>query len=151
MRKSAIRLYYIIFNVVSKSTSYNMQSVSSSAVSKAISFSQTEHQVGYWYDGSPLYEKTFVLSVSRNDSYTYSIPANERVKDWRGNFFQDSIDNPTWIMHIPYTYVSGSLDWIMIYVYAQVGSFQCSFLGGGQYTSGYFNGYAVITYKYTKT
>ena len=139
-------------NIADTVTVDNMQSVSSNAVSKAISFSETEHQVGYWIDGKPLYEKTFVMAVQQNGSFAYGIPTNERVKDWRGNFFQTSIENPSWIMHIPYTYLGNPIsDWIMIYVYATIGRFECSFLGGGMYAGGYFNGYAVITYKYTKS
>ena len=40
----------------------NMQSVSSNAVSKALSYSTEEHFTGkYYYDGKPIYEKVYLL------------------------------------------------------------------------------------------
>ena len=132
----------------------NVQSVTSNAVAVAISFSETEHQVGYWIDGSPLYERTVQVNVPRNGNYIISIPGTHKVKDWRGNFFQGSIDNPSFVMHIPYTYVEGSpvSSWIMLYSYASSeGRLYLNCLTGGQYSSNYFNGVGVITYRYTKT
>jgi hypothetical protein len=131
----------------------NTHSVTSNAVADTISYSETEHQVGYWIDGSPLYERTVRLSVPNNGSYSISIPTNHKVKVWRGNFFQGRVENPEWIMHIPYTYLNGMplSEWINIYVFAQGGSFFCDFFAGGRYASSYFNGVAIITYKYTKT
>lgn len=113
MRKSAIRLYYIIFNVVSKSTSYNMQSVSSNAVADAISYSATEHIVGYWTDGTtPIYEKTFVQSFT-NPSGQYStnisdLPNNiNRVLDIYGMI---NVDN-SFCMNIPFGDTNYSPNW----------------------------------------
>ena len=133
-----------------------MNSVSSNAVATAISYSETEHQVGYWTDGSPLYERTVQVEVPNNGIYSISIPNNHMVKVWSGNFFQGTISNYSFIMHIPYTYLNGTPigDWINIYVYAQPqpsSGFILNFLGGGQYSTGYFNGLGVITYKYTKS
>ena len=51
-----------------------MQSVSSNAVSKALSYSTTEHKTGrYWTDGKPTYEVTFTGRLTATD---ISIPHN---------------------------------------------------------------------------
>jgi len=51
-----------------------MQSVSSSAVSNALSYSTTEQLMGgKWIDGKPIYKKTFTFgAISANDSYQIS-------------------------------------------------------------------------------
>ncbi|MCQ2247702.1 MAG: hypothetical protein MJZ50_01705 [Treponema sp.] len=114
-------------------------------------FSTSEKLVGTWLDGESLYEKTIVLNVPKNGPYSTSIPSNEKVKDWRGNFFQGNVNNPSWVMHAPYTYIEGNgSTWIMIYIYFGNGYVNYSLLGGGQYASSYFNGQLVLTYKYTK-
>ena len=128
-----------------------MYSVSSNAVAKCLSYQTTEHQVGYWTDGKPLYEITVFLRVSANGSYNFSTPSGTKIRDWRGNFYQGSIDNPSWIMHIPYTYIEPSNNtFLNIYVFYNGGDrkFYCDFYG--TYASSYYNGYARITYKYTK-
>lgn len=137
---------------VDEVTSGNMHSVSSNAVSKALSYSTEEHQVGYWDDGKPLYEKTHFLSIPQNGGYSFDTPLNGIVKQWSGNFFQGTVENPVWVMHAPYTYINeiASGNWLSIYVYWAYNQFVCQLNGGGTYTN-YYNGVLVITYKYTKT
>jgi hypothetical protein len=54
-----------------------MQSVTSNAVAQALSYSTTEHIVGYWIDGTtPIYERTFVKSFTNNNG-GYRININE--------------------------------------------------------------------------
>ncbi len=128
-----------------------MQSVSSNAVAKAISFSTEEQQVGYWTDGKPLYEITAFVRIPANGAYTISTPSGTKIRDWRGNFYQGSVNNPSWIMHIPYTYIDiANNKFLNIYVFYNGGDskFYCTF--EGTYASSYYNGYARITYKYTK-
>ena len=52
-----------------------MQSVTSNAVSKAMSYSKTEHFTGkYWFDGRKIYSKTFEFgAVSANSRITISV------------------------------------------------------------------------------
>lgn len=130
----------------------NMEPVSSNAVANAISYSETEHQVGYWIDGSPLYERTVLANIPNNGTYSISISTSHKVKRWSGNFFQGSIENYSFILHIPYSYLYGTplADWLCIYVYEQSNGFILNFMGGGQYVTRYYNGVAVITYQYTK-
>lgn len=133
-----------------------MQSVTSSAVSKAISFSETEQLTGgTWIDGSPLYRKVLVAQISQNGSYTIPLGLTRaKVRNWRGNFFQKTVDNPDFVMHIPYTYFdpTNTSTMINIYVYfnPSTNSFECDFYGSGQYAGEYFNGYAVLFVEYTK-
>lgn len=125
---------------------------SSNAVAEVLSYSTEEKVVGTWIDGKTLYEKTIILRVPSNGNYFVSIASGCNAKDWRGNFFQGSIDNPQWVMHIPYSYLEGTpvQNWIQIYVYAHSTGLNCAFLGGGQYAPQYFDGYAVFFVKYTK-
>ena len=128
----------------------NMHSVSSNAVARAISYSTTEHQIGYWLDGKPLYEISEIFYVSDNGMYSLAIPPDRLVKKWEGTFFQDNSGNID-VLPIPYTYVD-STNYVKIYAYLGIGrNFVASFDGSGIYSSGYYHGNAVITYEYTKT
>ena len=49
-----------------------MQSVTSNAVSKAMSYSTTEHKTGrYWIDGKPTYEKTVDCGTLPNNDLKF--------------------------------------------------------------------------------
>jgi hypothetical protein len=130
-----------------------MKSVTSNAVAEAISYSETEHQVGTWIDGSPLYERTIVERVPANGGYGFNIPNNHKVKFWTGNFFQGSVTNPRWIMKIPYTFIdeNNNTKYLTIYCFFAPGNHRFNFNAHGTYASSYYNGYAVITYKYIKS
>ena len=136
-------------------TFYNMQSVSSNAVAQALSYTTTEKLVGKWINGANLYAKTITIQVPQytgvSTTLYISTPNNEQVREWSGNFFQNTIDNPTWIMHIPYTFINATDNkFLMIYVYWNTQTHQFSLNLGGTYQAGYYHGYAVITYHYTK-
>ena len=65
-------------NIADTVTANNMQSVTSNAVAQAISYSATEHIVGYWTDGTtPIYERTFVKSFTNYSVYTVNINEND--------------------------------------------------------------------------
>lgn len=137
-------------NLIDDSKTDSARTWSSEKISKSkVAFSSEEKEIGTWF-GQKLYEKTVILDVPKNGGYIASIPSNEKIKDWRGNFFQGSIDNPDWIMHAPYTYIEDDVSWIMIYIYFASGMIQFTLRGGGSYTNAYFNGQLVLTYKYTK-
>ena len=70
-----------------------MQSVTSNAVAQALSYSETEYQVGYWIDGSILYRKVLVHRIPSNGNYNIPLGVNNaKVRNWRGNFFQISVE-----------------------------------------------------------
>ena len=136
---------------VDEVTSGNMQSVSSNAVAQAMSYSTEEHQVGYWTDGKPLYERSVLINIPQNGGYTISIQSGIKIREWKGNYFQGSVENYEWVMYIPYCYISElPSSWLQVYVYFDSTSIRLSFIGGGTYASNYYSGQAVITYRYTK-
>ena len=129
----------------------NMHSVSSNAVAKALSYSIDEHFVGYWLDGKPLYERSVFINIPQNGDYTISIQSGIKIREWKGNYFQGSVENYEWVMCIPYCYISElPSSWLQVYVYFYSTNIILSFKGGGTYASNYYSGQAVITYRYTK-
>jgi hypothetical protein len=128
-----------------------MHSVTSNAVARALSYSTDEHFVGYWLDGKPLYERSVIFNIPQNGNYGTPVQSGIKVREWKGNFFQGSVDNYEWVMYIPYCYI-GELpsSWLMVYVYFSSTQINVSFTGAGSYASNYYNGQAVITYRYTK-
>ena len=118
-----------------------------------VTYSLNEHKIGKWVDDSDLYEKTIVLNVPDNGSYEFSIGVSDlkNLVHFTGIFYQGSMSNPQWCMHIPYTFIDTSNGkFLNIYVYYDppVKSFQCSFVG--TYSPHYYNGEAYITFRYTK-
>ena len=107
---------------VNSVTTDNMQSVTSNAVAQALGYSETEHIVGYWVDGTtPVYEKTILWNFNEPSvgSYYYRItnlPANiNRVLFLGGTIncnnsycmpvpFHDSSATPRWYTYINYNF-----------------------------------------------
>lgn len=91
----------------------NLQPVSSNAVANALSYSATEHIVGYWTDGTtPVYEKTFVQSfINPSGRYFTSftdLPNNiNRVLDIYGMINGEN----SFCMNIPFGDTNYSQNW----------------------------------------
>ena len=118
-----------------------------------VTYSLNEHKIGKWVDDSDLYEKTIVLNISDNGDYTVSTGVSDlkNLAHFTGIFYQGSMSNPQWCMHIPYTFINtANGKFLNIYVYYDptAKSFQCSFVG--TYSPHYYNGEAYITFRYTK-
>lgn len=96
--------------------SYNMQSVSSSAVARAISYSETEHIVGYWIDGTtPVYEKTFYFTYTQDTYATFYLPSGRNLIEARGYIRNNAQVN----FPIPFhRYENTTGNWYETYVYA---------------------------------
>jgi hypothetical protein len=94
--------------------------------------------------------------IPQNGNYAIvtGITNLKNIVKWSGNFYQGSFANPTWIMHVPYTFLEGTpiTSWINIYSYynPNYNDFEASFVGGGNYASGYFNGEVIFFLEYTK-
>lgn len=97
-------------------TAYNMQSVTSNAVARAISYSDTEHIVGYWIDGTtPVYEKTFYFTYTQDTYISFSLPSGKNLIGARGYIRNKHQVN----FPIPYhRYENTSGQWYETYIYA---------------------------------
>ena len=138
----------------------NLNPVTSNAVASAVGWSFTEQMVGVFDDGNtktPLYRKMIKARIPSNGAYAVAtgIANLKNIVSWRGNFYQGSFANPTWIMHVPYTLLEGTpiTNWIMIYCYynPNYNDFESTFTGGGAYATSYFDGEVIFFVEYTKT
>ena len=81
-----------------------MQSVTSNAVSKAISYSTTEHFTGkYWIDGKPIYSKVITISVIQPNlqsaqNFPHGITGLDKIVKHFGNCEITGVKRP-----FPYT------------------------------------------------
>ena len=119
-----------------------------------VTYSLNEHKIGKWVDDSDLYEKTIVLNIPDNGNYAVSTGVSDlkNLAHFTGIFYQGSMSNPQWCMHIPYTYIdtiNGTFLNIYVYYDPTTKSFQCNFVG--TYSPHYYNGEAYITFRYTKS
>ena len=143
--------------VVNSVTVDNMQSVSSNAVSNAISMSQTEHQVGYW-QGRPMFEKLVGVAIPTYSTTLYSVSLSTGVNDiltvvdFKGIYVKGAYNNPVFVMHVPYTFIDTATNkWLNIYVYYNPADKSFSISMGGTYQDGYYsNGYLYISFRYIK-
>jgi len=140
-------------SVVDSVTDGDLNPVTSNAVADTLKFSETETICGTWIDGSTLYRKVLIYRIPQNGNYDIPFGVSDaKVRNWRGNFFQASVDNPSWVMHIPYSYINDNYpNFINIYCYYDPAenTFDFQAMGWGQYSQ-YFNGYAVFFVEYTK-
>jgi hypothetical protein len=141
-------------------TSGSTLPITSGGVASALGWSFTEQKVGEFNDGNtvtPLYRKMVKATIPANGSYAVAtgISNLKNIVSWRGNFYQGSFANPTWIMHVPYTYINptNTAEILNIYAYYHptYNDFETTLYGTGQYASGYFNGEVIFFVEYTKT
>lgn len=79
-------------NATSADTTWSSQKISSS-LAPALEFSTTEHVVGKWINGKPVYEKTIFFPLTAGSRTTYNwtaIPDIEGIVMWSGGIVGDS-------------------------------------------------------------
>lgn len=140
-------------NLATVATSGDYNDLTNKPTIPEVTYSLNEHKIGKWVDDSDLYEKTIVLNIPDNGSYTVSTGVSDlkNMAHFTGIFYQGSMSNPQFCMHIPYTFIdTANGKFLNIYVYydSTAKSFQCSFVG--TYSPHYYNGEAYITFRYTK-
>ena len=135
-----------------------MQSVTSNAVSNAISTSFTEHEVGYWL-GRKVYEKTISADIPSYSTALYltsidfGITGVVTVVSFDGVYIKGTWTNPSLVMKAPYTFINTTDNkWLNIYIYYNKPNNTFQVALGGTYSTGYYGGGQLfITVKYIKS
>ncbi len=146
-------MYKILDYLENMLTTHNIQSVSSNAVAQALSYSATEHIVGYWTDGTtPVYEKTFVQSFTNpsGDYFTTftDLPNNiNRVLDMYGMINSEN----SFCMNIPFDDMNATPNWYTYVNYNFAGKYIYFLCGLGSAIPVNTRVSIILTIRYTKT
>lgn len=95
----------------------NMQSVTSNAVSRALSYSTTEANTGKtWIDGRPIYRKVLTATL-QTDEQVLNLTISNQIQSLvrvEGTLSKENIDFP-----IPYCFIDTSSKLYQVYCYCQ--------------------------------
>ena len=131
-----------------------MQSVSSSAVANALSWTTGEKVVGEWL-GHTMYESMVGYNVAVDGQQTIPVGVTGilTVVEFSGVYIKGTWQNPSFVMNVPYTFHDKvSNNWLQIYVYFDNAANAFQVLLNGTYSNAYYGGGQVyIRFRYIKS